>query len=88
MRIYPVVTVLFRESVQPYTFNGTNISIPTKTKVWLPIYSIQRDPKLFPNPEVFDPENFREEVKKNRHPMAHLPFGDGPRNCIGIFSFQ
>jgi len=83
LRKYPPGTVLMRESMSSYTFDGTNVSIPKGLKVWIPIYSIHRDPDFYPKPDVFDPERFREEAVQNRHPMVYLPFGDGPRNCIG-----
>jgi cytochrome P450 family 6 len=83
LRKYPPVTVLMRESTSSYTFDGTKISIPEKQKVWIPIYAIQRDPDIYPKPDIFDPERFSEEAVKSRDPMFYLPFGDGPRNCIG-----
>ncbi|XP_054006351.1 probable cytochrome P450 6a14 [Hylaeus anthracinus] len=83
LRKYPPGSVLSRKATSVYTFNGTNVTIPKKTMVWIPVYSIQMDPDIFPNPEVFDPERFNEETEAARHPMHYLPFGDGPRNCIG-----
>lgn len=74
---------LMRKSNENYTLDGTDITIPKNQIIWIPIYGIQRDPDLFPNPDKFDPERFNLDVSKLRHPMAYLPFGDGPRNCIG-----
>ncbi|CAF4823385.1 unnamed protein product [Pieris macdunnoughi] len=51
--------------------------------LFLPIWSIHRDPNYFPNPEKFDPERFSDENKDKINPIAYLPFGVGPRNCIG-----
>lgn len=49
----------------------------------IPIYGLHHDPKHFPDPEKFDPERFSEENKHNIAPNTYLPFGVGPRNCIG-----
>ena len=74
---------MVRKSLQSYTFSGTNITIPEKTKIFIPTYSIHHDERYFPKPDEFDPERFGPEVEKMRHPMHYMPFGDGPRNCIG-----
>ena len=47
------------------------------------IYGLHRDPELWPDPEVFDPSRFEDQAVKDRHPSAHIPFGGGPRKCIG-----
>nr|UEN71149.1 cytochrome P450 4AV17 [Meteorus pulchricornis] len=83
LRKYPPVPVLMRKSTSPYTFPGTKVSIPVDTKVWIPIFATQRDPKYYPNPDVFDPERFSDEAMKTRPHMTFLSFGEGPRNCIG-----
>lgn len=72
-----------RKSTEDYTFAKTNITIPKGMIIFLPIYGIQLDSKYYPNPDNFDPERFDDDNFKARHPMHFLPFGDGPRNCIG-----
>ncbi|XP_029175229.1 cytochrome P450 6j1-like [Nylanderia fulva] len=83
LRKYPSVPQLSRKTMSSYTFNDTKVNIPKDQLVWIPIYAIQRDPDIYPNPDVFDPERFTDEIVQTRHPMHYLPFGDGPRNCIG-----
>ncbi|XP_026318087.1 cytochrome P450 9e2-like [Hyposmocoma kahamanoa] len=51
--------------------------------VQIPVWAIHRDPKYFPNPNKFDPERFSEKNKHNIKPFTYMPFGLGPRNCIG-----
>ncbi|KAL0110968.1 hypothetical protein PUN28_012779 [Cardiocondyla obscurior] len=83
LRKYPPATFLMRESTSNYTFDGTKVSVPKNQIVWIPIYAIHRDPHNYPKPDEFDPERFTEEAEQSRHPMVYLPFGDGPRKCIG-----
>ena len=81
LRMYPL-THLERSSNTPYKIPGTEIVIPKNLMVRFPATSIVKDPKYFPNPEVFNPENFTAANKNARHPLASGGFGHGPRNCI------
>ncbi|XP_048510596.1 cytochrome P450 9e2-like [Athalia rosae] len=51
--------------------------------VYFPIYALHHDPKYFPEPEKFDPERFSKENKSKIIPYTYLPFGIGPRTCLG-----
>ncbi|KAK1122063.1 hypothetical protein K0M31_009906 [Melipona bicolor] len=87
LRKYPVLPMLNRQALENYTFAGTKFTIPAGTKLAIPVYGIQTDPDIYPEPEKFDPERFEEDAVAARHPMSFLAFGDGPRNCVGNVTF-
>ncbi len=51
----------------------------------VPIHAFHHDERYFPDPEKFDPERFSQENKLKIKPYTYLPFGDGPRICIGKY---
>ncbi|XP_062551078.1 probable cytochrome P450 9f2 [Armigeres subalbatus] len=86
MRLRPAAAFLDRICVHDYELDdgqGLKFTINKGTTVWIPTQGLHLDPKYYPNPEKFDPERFSEENKASINPMTYLPFGIGPRNCIG-----
>lgn len=59
--------------------------IPAATVVEINIIGIHRNSDHYPNPKIFNPDNFSIENNIKRHPYAFIPFSAGPRNCIGMF---
>ncbi|XP_055442940.1 cytochrome P450 4A24-like isoform X3 [Bubalus kerabau] len=80
MRLYPPVPVINRELSKPITFPDGR-SLPAGILVSLSIYGLHHNPKVWPNPEVFEPTRFA--PGSTRHSHAFLPFSGGSRNCIG-----
>ncbi|XP_072169264.1 cytochrome P450 3A6-like [Diadema setosum] len=82
LRCYPPTPVVDRDCNKPFTYNGT--TIPEGTRVIIPIYAIHHDPELWPEPDKFDPDRFTKEERDKRHPFSWLPWGGGPRICLGM----
>jgi cytochrome P450 len=81
-RLYPPAFVLDRvatEEVQigKYTF-------PRDTLLFMSPYAMHRRPELWPDPLRFDPDRYTPAAEAQRHRLAWLPFGAGPRICIGM----
>ncbi|XP_023727329.1 probable cytochrome P450 6a14 [Cryptotermes secundus] len=84
LRKYPPISGLMRECSKPYKIPGTDIVLDTRMRVLIPVIGLHHDPKYYPEPHRFDPERFSEEEKQKRHHYVYLPFGEGPRICIGM----
>lgn len=82
LRLYPIATRLDRVSKKDVEING--VFIPKGTVVTIPIYPLHRNPEYWLKPEEFNPERFSKENKGSIDPYVYLPFGNGPRNCIGM----
>jgi len=85
LRKYPPAGTQIRICTKNYVIPGTDVQIDKGTPITIPSYSLQMDPKYFPDPENFDPERFNEENALHKYQYLHMPFGEGPRKCIGIF---
>ncbi|ENN88220.1 cytochrome P450 hydroxylase [Rhizobium freirei PRF 81] len=81
MRLYPPAPVISRMAVREFTLGGYRI--PPGTILYVPIYAVHRHAALWEDPLVFDPDRFEPETVRYRHRFAFMPFGAGPRVCIG-----
>ena len=87
LRKYPPTAATDRECVKKFTLpkptaESKEYTAEPKSLIWIPIYALHHDPKYFPDPEKFDPERFN-DINKNINSYAYVPFGVGPRKCIG-----
>lgn len=82
MRLFPPAAMLGRDAREPDMLSGREIR-PGDTVI-LPIYCLHRHERLWEDPHRFDPDNFLPERVKARSRFAYLPFGAGPRVCIGM----
>ena len=81
LRLYPPAYQLARMAVGPDVIGG--VKVPKDAIIAIYPYVTHRNPALWPDPERFDPERFSPERAAGRHRFAYLPFGGGPRICIG-----
>jgi cytochrome P450 len=82
MRLYPPAWVTARRAIADDVIGGYRV--PSNMALSISPYAIHRDPGVWKNPEDFNPERFAPEQSKDRPPDAYIPFGTGPRQCIGL----
>ncbi|PBC28693.1 Cytochrome P450 [Apis cerana cerana] len=88
LRKYPPIVFIDRLCVEKFELPPAeqgydHLIVHPDNIVWFPVYGLHHDPKYFPDPEKFDPERFNDANKRNIVPYTYMPFGLGPRKCIG-----
>lgn len=74
---------MFRVCNTDYKIPDSHLVIKKGTKIILPYDAIHHDPEYYPDPDEFNPERFSSANKTKIPNFAFLPFGEGPRICIG-----
>ncbi|PJZ69950.1 cytochrome P450 [Leptospira perolatii] len=81
LRLYPPAWIIERRALGWDELGGYDV--PPSTNVSICIFNLHRNPDFWNNPDQFDPDRFDEENSKDRPKYAYIPFGGGPRVCIG-----
>ncbi|XP_020833445.1 cytochrome P450 3A9-like [Phascolarctos cinereus] len=82
LRLFPITGRVERVAKKTVEING--VMIPKGTVVMVPLIPLHHNPEYWPEPEEFRPERFSKENKESINPYVYLPFGTGPRNCLGM----
>jgi cytochrome P450 len=81
MRLYPPAPLVMRMALVDIALGPERVA--AGTPIYVPVYAVHRHRRLWERPEAFDPDRFTPEAARARHRFAYLPFGAGPRICIG-----
>lgn len=87
LRIRPPAAFIDRVCTKDYTLSdgySVNVEIKKGSLFWIPLYCFHHNPNYFPDPERFDPERFSDENRAQMNSAHYIPFGSGPRTCIGM----
>ncbi|XP_049956040.1 probable cytochrome P450 6a13 [Schistocerca serialis cubense] len=82
LRLYPMQMYMMRQCTKTYQVPGSDLVLQKGTMVYLPVLSLQRDPRFYPDPLRFDPQRFA-NCKGDVVDAPYWPFGEGPRACLG-----
>lgn len=72
-----------RQCTEDYKVPDMDLVIPKDMIVMIPVYAIHHDPTYYPDPYKFDPERFTDNKIDTRNNYNFIPFGEGPRMCLG-----
>lgn len=83
LRMYPPVPVIARELREELPLVSADIKVPAGCTVIVGTFKLHRTESIYPDPDVFNPDNFLPEKSANRHYYSFIPFSAGPRSCVG-----
>ncbi|XP_036149658.1 cytochrome P450 6a2-like [Monomorium pharaonis] len=87
MRLIHAAVVMKKRCTEEFELKGSDgvvCRVQPGMEILIPVQSLQKDPQYWENPEEYDPERFSLEKKRNIEKFAFLPFGEGPRICVGM----
>ncbi len=82
MRLYPPIMMVPRRTLEPVEIGGA--TLPARSLVFVSIYAQHYRPEVYESPDRFDPDRWLPEREAGRHKSSYLPFGAGPRFCLGM----
>lgn len=83
LRLYPPAWLLHTRVSRSEDRLPSGPRLPSGAMVFLSPWSLQRDPRWFPDPDRFDPDRFSEDATMQRPAFCYIPFGGGARRCLG-----
>ncbi|XP_054157848.1 cytochrome P450 3A8-like [Oppia nitens] len=84
LRMYSPAPQTGRVASQDYKLGDTGITVEKGVHIIIPIHALHYNPDYYPEPKQFRPERFLPENRDKIIPYTYLPFGAGPRNCVGM----
>jgi cytochrome P450 len=84
LRLFPPLVTLEREVKEDYVIPDTDIELLKGAVLNISVLGIHYNEEYYPNATQFNPERFMSENKQDLILYTYLPFGSGPRNCIGM----
>ena len=84
LRKYPPAVRLNRVASQKYQLGNTGITLDKGSNVNILVYAMHHNEEYYPSPDKFKPERFLPFNRDQLKPFTYLPFGSGPRNCVGM----
>lgn len=82
LRMYPPVPIIARKINEDVKLASENYVLPAGCTVVIGTLKVHRREDIYPNPDVFNPDNFLPERTQNRHYYSFIPFSAGPRSCV------